>query len=143
MYDDDDDSELNIGFYCDPHNNYQCNECLMEASGEAQELIDMFKTQLALNVKRGVYALDEQFPGWREKVVVDELDLSNGESCILGQLYGGYSVGQRQLGLYHEAHASYQHGFDLTGADINFDGNSHYAWRALDQLWTEHIESDR
>lgn len=41
-------------------------------------------------VAAGVAYLDEQAPGWRDRVNLDRLRMSHCEDCILGQIYGDY-----------------------------------------------------
>jgi hypothetical protein len=45
------------------------------------------------NVKRGAVLLDQERPGWRDEIDLATLDLSDGCSCILGQVFGYYSDG--------------------------------------------------
>lgn len=52
------------------------------------------------NVRRGAQFLDAHVPGWDAKVVDSRLDLGDGESCVLGQLFAGhYAEGKRVLRL--------------------------------------------
>jgi hypothetical protein len=64
----------------------------------------MMVTGLIKNaVDRGAEYLDRVMPGWATRIDVGRLDLSDGQTCILGQLYGegGYSRGAHQLFLLH------------------------------------------
>lgn len=56
-------------------------------------------TDVAERVTRGVALLDEKVPGWVDKVNVERLDVSNGVTCVLGQLYGAYNSGRAKLDL--------------------------------------------
>lgn len=51
------------------------------------------------NVKRGAQLLDERLPGWRSHVDPDQLDVSSGCRCPLGQIFGDYADGADLLGL--------------------------------------------
>ena len=42
---------------------------------------------------RGADFLDDANPGWAAHVDPDRLELSDGRSCVLGQLHGGYRLG--------------------------------------------------
>ena len=42
---------------------------------------------------RGADFLDGANPGWAAHVDPDRLELSDGRSCVLGQLHGGYRLG--------------------------------------------------
>jgi hypothetical protein len=98
-----------------------------------RDAIDMMKMQLALAVKKGVYLLDEQFPEWRQKIDLDSLELSSGHCCVLGQLYGYYSWGQRQLGLDNPS----MFGFEVPSENVEYQRS--LAYDALNELWAEHI----
>lgn len=50
-------------------------------------------------VKRGIKFLDENVPDWHDRVDVQKLDLGSCQECILGQLYGSFDDGYRELGL--------------------------------------------
>lgn len=41
------------------------------------------------NAPKGAAFLDEERPGWANEINPAEMDLENGNTCILGQLYGG------------------------------------------------------
>lgn len=68
-------------------------------------------TDVAARVARGVALLDEKVPGWVNKVDVEQLNVSNGTTCVLGQLYGEYNFGRAKLGLDEVQAAEY--GFQL------------------------------
>ncbi len=67
-------------------------------------------------VKRGIEFLNENGPlGWHKAIELESLDLANCEACILGQLYGWVSDGEKQLGL--EGDRSIELGFDTNEND--------------------------
>lgn len=41
-------------------------------------------------VNRGAQLLDEQEPGWVERVFPDRVSMRDGQHCIIGQVYGNY-----------------------------------------------------
>jgi len=43
-------------------------------------------------VRAGAQFLDEQRPGWELKLNVGELDLNSCSQCVIGQLYGEYTM---------------------------------------------------
>jgi len=46
----------------------------------------------------GIALLDEKRPGWQHGIRIDDLDLSSGCSCILGQLFdGSFAEGVQDL----------------------------------------------
>jgi hypothetical protein len=50
------------------------------------------------NVNNGVALLDEKAPGWREKMNLDKLNMSNCIDCVLGQVFGDFFDGVTALG---------------------------------------------
>lgn len=53
--------------------------------------------ELPKNVVEGAKLLDEVMPGWAEKINLDTLNMDLRARCILGQLFGNYSVGLQTL----------------------------------------------
>lgn len=49
-------------------------------------------------VNRGAALLDEKVPGWWERIDLEQLQLSSCIRCVLGQLFGIYGQGIRELG---------------------------------------------
>ena len=41
-------------------------------------------------VTKGHQWLDQNYPGWKEKIDLDTLELSSCLNCVLGQLYGHF-----------------------------------------------------
>ncbi len=50
-------------------------------------------------VERGIQLLDKRNPGWREKFNPDTLNLASMFHCTLGQVYGWWGDGMKELGL--------------------------------------------
>jgi hypothetical protein len=48
-------------------------------------------------INKGAALLDRKCPNWHEEIDLSRLDLSCTENCILGQLYGGFTTGVRQV----------------------------------------------
>lgn len=48
-------------------------------------------------VASGAALLDQDKPGWVDEIDLKSLDLRSGRYCVLGQLYGSYSLGMRIL----------------------------------------------
>lgn len=60
----------------------------------------MVSEETKLKVKRGAYLLAEAgITLSPETINLDTLDLSDVESCVLGQTYGGFNEGKHQLDL--------------------------------------------
>ncbi len=85
------------------------------------------------NVLRGVALLDEEVPDWREKINSNELDMDKYGWCILGQLFGFYDIGLRQLKIASRA-KSIEYGFDA-----RTQSERSKKWNELAQLWREQL----
>jgi len=48
----------------------------------------------------GPKALDEKLPLWYKCIDIDKLDLTSSYNCVLGQIYGVFSVGWKELKFY-------------------------------------------
>lgn len=63
-------------------------------------------TVKASNVRAAVWAgigyLDTHVKGWRKKIDLKKLDLGNPECCVLGEVYGDYDDGKKELGISEE-----------------------------------------
>lgn len=77
----------------------------------------MFEAEIA----RGALLLDKEIPGWRNQLILDELDVQDIYKCVLGQL-GHFDV-PNFLPLDEVG----THGFD------QYKGQSHYA--TLTEEW--------
>ena len=75
-------------------------------------------------VSFGVAVLDEHAPGWADSVDADTLYMSDGDRCVLGQLFGGYEYGCDRLGLYDDTPT--RCGFNVTGQK---------PWQPLQDEW--------
>ncbi|GAA2321287.1 hypothetical protein GCM10010149_87870 [Nonomuraea roseoviolacea subsp. roseoviolacea] len=53
--------------------------------------------ELAAKVAAGALALDDAEPGWYWKLDFNTLDMTHGWQCVLGQLYGVFSHGLKDL----------------------------------------------
>lgn len=86
-------------------------------------------------VKRGIALLEEKYgDDWWRKIDLDELDLADSQMCVLGQLYGGYSIGCGRLGL---AWSSDDECFaDTLGAGFVDSGDE---YEALQEVWEREI----
>jgi len=47
----------------------------------------------------GPSLLDDKYPGWYKKIDLEKLDMYSAYNCILGQLYGTFRKGFRDLHL--------------------------------------------
>ena len=93
------------------------------------------KETLSKKVVEGVKLLDENFPGWETYINLESLKLENTSQCILGQLYGDYSIGVSNLEVPMNIY--------YFGPKYGFSPllNRTEEWECLTDLWTEVIFS--
>lgn len=58
-------------------------------------------------IARGALLLDEQAPGWAEKIDLDDFDVQNTDRCPVTQVFGAWSKGVQILGLSAEGTVEY------------------------------------
>lgn len=56
-----------------------------------------YNEEMRACARRGIALLDAKRPGWQSKIDVASLDLSHGNFCILGQVFGSYQQGLTDL----------------------------------------------
>ena len=89
--------------------------------------------QVTSEVAAGIELLDGMWPRWECEIDLDRLRLSDGERCVLGQLYGEYTDALRELGFDDDDAINY--GFDIPGPpwdsiDMRYDFLTEQ-WRAV------------
>jgi hypothetical protein len=75
--------------------------------------------------QKGTELLDRVLkPQWAKRIDLDRLSLINGSSCVLGQLYGHYTVGCEKLFGEQPGHTTLaiEHGFEMD-YDYPFEGD--------------------
>ena len=88
-------------------------------------------------VAKGATLLDQQVPGWAERIDLPMLDIGSCYHCILGQLYGdgseldtsGYEVGRDWFGL--TLRDAEEHGFTTAAGLPEF--------RRLGEAWAAEV----
>ena len=58
-------------------------------------------------VQNGIRVLDETYPEWWKLIDPEQLNIDNEFYCVVGQIFGKYSTGMKQLGLLE----GYDYGF--------------------------------
>lgn len=53
----------------------------------------------AKHVARGAALLDHYYPNWHLKIDLDKLNMWSTTNCTLGQLYGSYALGLKEIRL--------------------------------------------
>jgi len=89
------------------------------------------RTSLASRVRAGVKLLDEELPGWEQRMNLASFDVWLARSCVLGQLFGHYRQGATALfGPEWDAEPA-GYGFDVSYCD-----EGHETCRRLTRLWS-------
>lgn len=87
-----------------------------------------------VNVDRGCVLLDRDMPDWRNRVDRDILNMKLNDSCILGQLFGGYLKGLDKLGIPGYTTDDADCGFDVPKEDISDE-----AYEKLTDEWKRRL----
>lgn len=103
-------------------------------------------------VARGVALLDENQPGWAQRVDLDDFDMKIASTCVIGQVFAGYDFSDHsayELGLealmtqtsLNSDDFAVRHGFDLviTSRATNLDLDWWRQWETLQQEWVTAI----
>jgi hypothetical protein len=85
-------------------------------------------------VARGVAFLDEWVPGWRQRILLDELSMSSCKRCVVGQLLGDFDDLELlgDTAWLRPAHF----GFDLSDGSLP---DTLATWDVLTDAWREAI----
>lgn len=107
------------------------------------------------SVKRGAALMDENDPRWFEKINLESLDMKNPCLCVLGQVYGRYGSGLKEIlsdGEYADWISLASEGSDTNLIskpefygfcfDRDFESLDYILdrYRKLDNLWTQEIK---
>jgi hypothetical protein len=114
---------------------------------------------MKIAVKQGTFWLDENYPGWAERIDLDSLKMQSCENCVIGQavMNKGYwqvietASSAEDMGIAVEW--AIRHGFDADHTDMEDDewysytddgslGLSRMAkdrYLALEVLWTDEV----
>jgi len=89
----------------------------------------MSRSKYSEVVQAGMDILDENVPGWESRINPETLNLESCNFCVLGQIYGGYDVGKRALGVQNT---------DACGFEVESGDSRHYA--LLTRAWLRVIQ---
>lgn len=87
-------------------------------------------------VAMGAVVLDECERGWYRRIDIKALWITSTESCILGQVFGGFVRGTQELGIEGDRFEEERLGFELTASEYTSDFHGAIceqyedAWRA-------------
>lgn len=75
-----------------------------------------------LAVKRGAYWLDENYPGWENRLELDTLFMNDCHLCVIGQVVGNYfeTIAGEEWAIEH-----------------GFDADEYYGYSVLEKCWTD------
>lgn len=86
-------------------------------------------------VRRGMKLLDEHMPGWKDKLNVQQLDMSSSYACVLGQLYKSLLNGRQALKLSQWV--------DVVNNGFGVSMSDQYRGNELTTVWVEEIQKDQ
>ena len=87
------------------------------------------------DVEKGAALLDEVYDNWVGEIEIDSLEMSDSDCCVLAQLYGTYSQGERVLSEHLGGCSRLSDfGFDI---DPNVEEDSD--WDILQSEWEDQI----
>lgn len=110
--------------------------------------MDFIHEDAILAVKRGVYWLDENHPGWAQDINLEMLDMSACTDCVIGQAVGSYS---NTINIAATGNAddwnhrvstqwSVDHGFEFPGVVAYSNSDPiNYGYEELDTLWSDEV----
>lgn len=91
-----------------------------------------FQSAINRNVKKGIAFLDKILPNWEDKIDLNELDLSDAEICICGQL----DIDNNTFILIS---FDPNFGFNIPRFSWTDDEKQRLAYKRLTQLWKQAI----
>jgi hypothetical protein len=124
--DPDEDLELRPEVEAKLIKSLETPDSAMLSSDEAWHRTGGTMTTVQERVQAGVAFLNEHQPGWSKRISLAELDLSNCDRCVLGQVFGSFEQGLETLDLGY-----------LLARNLGF--NSDGAYRKLTNAWVEAI----
>jgi hypothetical protein len=94
-------------------------------------------------VRKGAALLDEQEPGWADRIELGDLEMHNPCFCVLGQLHNSYGQGLAAVGLvmgtvedpFPDYVRAPKYGFAIGDTDLPYGP----AWAALEAAWVVEI----
>jgi hypothetical protein len=93
-------------------------------------------------VANGAKLLDECEPRWFTVVDLEMLSITSTGTCILGQVYGGFVAGCRELGIEGDRAEEERLGFELTHEEYNSEFCPGIE-EQIEDAWCAHVEARR
>ena len=97
-----------------------------------------------LRVQDGAARLDrDHSPTWDTQISCSQLDLGHPELCVLGQLYGSFSIGLQALNLdrWRSTWAPSRYGFMAEVGDVTYSEHSRKFRDMLTPVWRRLIKA--
>lgn len=112
---------------------------------------ELYKGQVAraeTRCRQGALLLDTRNPGWADQINLEALNMADTNSCVCGQVFGGYMRGLSVLfdtdeeGAYSSEMRDDMYGFAIF-EDLNGDASVYddYDWDQLAEAWKPLIEA--
>lgn len=92
-------------------------------------------SKILLRVKAGIAFLNSIYPGWVKKIKLKNLDLSDKNTCVIGELYDDYFDGISEMGITDNG-AARALGFQVNQEEPEDTGIS---FDALTKVWVKEI----
>lgn len=111
-----------------------------------------YSAEIRRRVESGAALLDIEFPGWVDKVNIATLDLESPCNCILGQSFGDYFKGAKELGVDNRDVVLELFGFVVNWTDDELEEDpdmDHVSPRVarlyaeLDEAWSDLVQERR
>lgn len=80
-------------------------------------------------VQAGIEFLNGVKYGWQNAIDIQKIEMYDGESCVIGQIYGGYDSGLSKLGLTDSLARSYGFEDDYSNEPVTYSDLTS-AWKA-------------
>lgn len=93
-------------------------------------------------VTNGAKLLDEHEPRWFTMVELEVFNITSTSSCILGQVYGTFSAGTRELDIEGNRPEEERLGFELTHEEYNSEFCPEIQ-EEIEHAWYAQIEARR
>ncbi len=116
--------------------------CFVPPVGRVTREVDWYPT-IRIKVDQGIAFLNEDRPGWSDRINLASLDIRSPFTCVLAQMYGDYCDGAYRLHKRRDGALSSMFGFMRCEADQALVGSSDRYWKVLTEIWIEKIQKLR
>lgn len=96
----------------------------------------MITEDMKLAVKKGAVWLDQAYPGWASTISLYDLDMSECQDCIIGQVIGDFNY---IISSDKSVYWAIEYGFEVD-YDTNDWESLQGEYAKLEVLWTDEVE---